>query len=277
MKTSLAGRPGHGAHHARLAVLLPVTQQHHLRRERRVAVDGVERRGSVDARFGAVGLHDRVAAVDAHLGVDVDEAVALAFGLERQRREVGLRAQRRRELDAAAAVGEIEIRGQLQAVAVRRDDLVALVADRLLHVVQAQRAALDRSTVGLTDAVSERPASAGPRPAVSGFSRTAHEERCAEHRRKNHSHDARSSHTMMGAMAYPVSIAVEPQLAEPQPADDGVPADPGDSPPDSGRRSRRRLRGPAAAAATSTSFGGETGLLGSSRRACWPSSAGSRS
>jgi hypothetical protein len=91
-------------------VLLPVAQQHHLRRERRVAVDGIELRRQRHPRFAAVGLHDRARAFDAHIGIDVDEAVALALRLERQRREVGLCAQRRRELHAAAAVGEVEVR-----------------------------------------------------------------------------------------------------------------------------------------------------------------------
>ena len=123
-------------------MLLPVAQQQHLRGERRVSVDGVERRGQRDARLVAVGANDRVAAVDANVGVDVDEAVALAGRLERHRREIGLRAQRGRQLHAAAAVGEVEVGGQLQIVALA-DDLEALVPDGFLDVVQPQRPALD--------------------------------------------------------------------------------------------------------------------------------------
>ena len=46
-------QPGNGAQHARLAVLLPVAQQHHLRRERRVAVDREELRRQRHARSRA--------------------------------------------------------------------------------------------------------------------------------------------------------------------------------------------------------------------------------
>jgi hypothetical protein len=134
---------GHGPDHARLAMLLPVAQQQHLRRERRVAVDGVERRRQLHPRLGAVGLDDRLAPVDPHVGVDVDEAVAVAAGLERQRREVGLGPQRRGELHPAAAVGEVEVRRQRQIVPFG-DDLIALVSNRLLDVMEPQDAALDR-------------------------------------------------------------------------------------------------------------------------------------
>src|SRR5439155_17559349 len=85
---------------------------------------------------------------DANLGVDVDEAVALAGRGECDGREVGLRAQRGGELHAAAAVGEVEVGRQLQVVTVA-NDLIALVSDRFLHVVQTQRPALDGITVRL--------------------------------------------------------------------------------------------------------------------------------
>jgi hypothetical protein len=98
---------------------LPVPQQHHLRREGRIAVDGVELRRQRDARFGAVGPHDRVAAVDADVGVDVHEPVALAGRLEREGREVRPGAQRRGELHASAAIGEIEVRRERQRVGLR--------------------------------------------------------------------------------------------------------------------------------------------------------------
>ena len=78
---------GHGAEKARLAVLFPVPQQHHLRRERRIAVHGEKLRGKVHTAFRRAvgadsGADDRVAALDAHAGVDVHEPVALPFRLE---------------------------------------------------------------------------------------------------------------------------------------------------------------------------------------------------
>ena len=51
MKTSLVGRPGTVRNDARLAVPLPVAQQQHLRRERRVAVHREELRRQRHARF----------------------------------------------------------------------------------------------------------------------------------------------------------------------------------------------------------------------------------
>ena len=73
------GQAGNGAQHARLAVLLPVAQQHHLRRERRVAVHGVERRAAPATRDSAPSAFTIASPPSiAHVGVDVDEAVALA-------------------------------------------------------------------------------------------------------------------------------------------------------------------------------------------------------
>ncbi len=154
--------PRHRRQHARPAVLLPVAQHQHLCGERRVAVDRVELSGQRDAGVGAVGVHARIRAVDRHVAIDVHEPIAPAFGLEVNRREVGLRAQRRRELDATAAIGEIDVGGELEGRAISprlarslvawaalrlskgASDLVSLVPDRFLNVVKPQRAALDR-------------------------------------------------------------------------------------------------------------------------------------
>ncbi len=128
---------GDGLQHARTTVLLPVTDEHHLHGERRVAIDGEERRGQGDAPLGVIRADDRIRALHANVGIDVDEPIALAFGAERLRAEIGAHLQRRLQLHSSATIGEVDIRGQLDAPAVARQRVV-LFADRFLNVVQHQ-------------------------------------------------------------------------------------------------------------------------------------------
>ena len=84
MMTSLTGMPGTVLHDARLAVLLPVAQQQHLRRERRVAVDQKIRRRQ--RRRATPCVRRRTIAVAPSIRTSestFDEAVALAGGVER--------------------------------------------------------------------------------------------------------------------------------------------------------------------------------------------------
>ena len=97
--------------------------------------------GVVGSELAAVGTHGSGGALDRDLRIDVHEAVGLALGRERQRRVIGLGTQRRGELRAGTTIGEVEIRHQRQPVG-RAGEVIALVADRLLHVVEAQHTVL---------------------------------------------------------------------------------------------------------------------------------------
>src|SRR5437762_13895364 len=100
----------------RLAVLLPVPQEQHLRGEGRIAVDGEERLKQCRmSNWSAIGPDDRIVSVNTDFGVDGDETVAFPFRLKERRREISLGVERGRQLDAPAASGEIEIGGQVQA------------------------------------------------------------------------------------------------------------------------------------------------------------------